>query len=86
MILYFSLNLLDYLSYEESVVTQNTLTKGFDIFEIIAGLSMSWIGRLSTIDILRCHKDEIKQYREFPSFISFEGVKLRYIMETKLER
>ena len=80
------MNLLDYLPYEESVVTQQTLSKGFDVFEIIAGLSMSWIGRLPTIDILRCHKDEIKEYREFPSFVSLEGVKLRYIMEIRLER
>ncbi len=57
-----------------------------DSFELLSGLCLCWIGRLPTIDIVSCHKDEIKEYREAPVCVSLEAVKIRYLMESKLER
>jgi hypothetical protein len=56
-----------------------------DLVDILSGLSFTWIGRLPTVDLLSCHKDELKVYREIPPSVSLEGVKLRYLMEVKLQ-
>jgi hypothetical protein len=56
-----------------------------DIFDLLSGLSFTWIGRLPTVDLLSCHKDELKVYHEIPPCVSLEGVKLRYLMEIKLQ-
>ena len=61
------------------------MASSFDIFDMISGLSMAWIGRLPCIDILTCHKDELKAYHELPPCVAWEGVKLRYLTEAKFE-